>query len=238
MNTPAATMRTCRWGANGALCTAIGIVTSGPLAILVLAKVHPQPAWRDAVTFAQHYHWLQALPYFAGLSLVFGFVAMMASLYELAPAEQKARATTAIILTSAFASLVLLNYVIQTTFVPSLARRDAVGNANIIAAFSMANPSSLAWALEMWAYGFLGVAHWLIAPIFSQSAMERATGVLFVVNGVASSATALWTAVDPGWMMTSVGIIAYTVWNVLVAAMVSLVFVVLRRRMASASRLS
>jgi len=234
MTTPSATIQTCRWGANAAICTLVGIVVSGPLAILVLSLLRPQPAWSDAETFARHYHWLQALPYFGGFLLVFGFVAMMASLYVLAPAEQKARATTALMLTTAFAALVFLNYVIQTTFVPNLAERDLVGSSKIIAAFSMVNPSSLAWALEMWAYGFLGLGHLLIAPVFSGTAMERATAILFVVNGVSSGTTAVWTAVDPGWMMTSIGAVAYTVWNVLVLVMVSLVLVVLRRRMASA----
>jgi hypothetical protein len=231
MKTSEATVQACRWGARAAICTLCGIVVSGPLAILVLSFVHPQPPWSDPETFARHYHWLQALPYFGGFFLVFGFVTMMASLYVLAPAEQKAGATTAVIFTAAFAALVLLNYVIQTTFVPHLARHYSAQSANVIAALSMANPSSLAWALEMWAYGFLGIAHLLIAPVFSRTAFEGATAILFVVNGVSSVATALWTAVDPGWMMTLFGIGAYTVWNVLILAMVSVALVAFRRRM-------
>jgi hypothetical protein len=231
---PAATLQTCRWGANAAICTLLGVVISGPLAVLVLSFVHPQPPWRDAETFARHYHWLQALPYFGGFLLVFGFVAMMASLYVLAPAEQKASATTALVFTAVFAALVFLNYVIQTTFVPNLAQRDAAGSANIIAAFSMVNPSSLAWALEMWAYGLLGVGHLLIAPVFSRAAIERTAAILFVVNGLASIASAVWTAVDTGWMMTSIGVVAYTAWNVLVLVMVSVVLVAFRGRTVTA----
>jgi hypothetical protein len=235
MNTSAAAVQACRWGARASICTLFGIVVSGPLAILVLSLVHPQPSWTDAETFARHYHWLQALPYFGGFFLVFGSVAMMASLHVLAPAEQKARATTAVIFTAAFAALVFLNYVIQTTFVPTLARHYSAQSSNVIAALSMVNPSSLAWSLEMWAYGFLGIAHLLIAPVFSPTALERATASLFVINGVSSVATALWTAVDPGWMMTSIGIVGYTAWNVLVLALASLALVVFRRRGAAAS---
>ena len=235
MTTSAAEVQACRWGARASICTVFGIVASGPLAILVLSLVCPQPAWSDAETFARHYHWLQALPYFGGFFLVFGFVAMMASLYVLAPAEHEAGATTALIFTAAFAALVFLNYVIQTTFVPNLARHEPGQNANVIAALSMVNPSSLAWALEMWAYGFLGIAHLLIAPVFSQTPIERATASLFVVNGVSSIATALWTAVDPGWMMTSIGAVAYTAWNILVLALVSVALVVFRRRKAAAA---
>jgi hypothetical protein len=213
VSTGAPTLQACRWGEKAATCTLLGIVISGPIAVVSLALFHPQPPWKDAETFARHYHWLQALPYFGGFLLVFGFVALMASLFVLAPAEQRARATTALILTAAFAALVFLNYVIQTTFVPNLARQDPTVNANIIAAFSMVNPSSLAWALEMWAYGFLGLGHLLMAPVFGRTGLERAAAILFVINGVSSGATAVWTAVDPGWMMTSAGLVAYTVWN-------------------------
>ena len=233
MNASAANARACRWGARAAICTLLGIVVSGPLAVLVLSLVHPQPPWSDAETFARHYHWLQALPYFGGFFLVFGFVTMMASLYVLAPAEQKPNATTALVFTAAFAALVFLNYLIQTTFVPNLARHYSAQNANVIAALSMVNPSSLAWALEMWAYALLGIAHLLIAPVFSRTAIERVTAILFVVNGVSSVASALWTAADPGWMMTSIGGVAYTVWNVLILAMVSVALVVFRRRMGT-----
>lgn len=228
-----ATQEACRWGERAAICTLLGIVVSGPIAVVLLALFHPQPPWKDAETFARHYHWLQALPYFGGFFLVFGFVALMASLYVLAPAEQRARATTALVLTAAFAALVFLNYVIQTTFVPNLARHDLAANANIIAAFSMVNPSSLAWALEMWAYGFLGLGHLLIAPVFARTGIERAAAILFVFNGVSSGASAVWTAVDAGWMMTSIGLVAYMAWNALVFAMVSVALVVLRRRRVS-----
>ena len=77
MNSSAATVPACRWGAHAAICTLFGIVVSGPLAVLVLSVVRPQPAWSDAETFARHYHWLQALPYFGGFFLVVGFVTMM-----------------------------------------------------------------------------------------------------------------------------------------------------------------
>ena len=235
MSTGAATRQACRWGERAATCTLCGIVISGPMAVVLLAFLHPQPPWKDAETFARHYHWLQTLPYFGGFLLVFGFVALMASLYVLAPAEQRARATTALVLTAVFAAMVFLNYVIQTTFVPNLARHDLAANANIIAAFSMVNPSSLAWALEMWAYGFLGLGHLLIAPVFARTGIERAAATLFVINGISSGATAVWTAVDPGWMMTSTGLVAYTVWNALVFAMVSVALVVFRRRMVGSS---
>ena len=235
MNT-SATAPACLWGIRAAICALLGIVLSGPLAVFVLSIVRPQPPWTDAATFARHYHWVQAVPYFGGFLLVFGFVAMMASLYELVSAAHRAVATTALVFTAAFAALVFLNYVLQTTFVPNLARKDAAVYANVIAALSMVNPSSLAWAIEMWAYGFLGVGHLLMAPVFSREGLERTAATLFVINGVVSVIGALWTVADADWMMTPVGMVAYAAWNIIVLAMVSVVLVVLRHRMSASPR--
>jgi hypothetical protein len=223
----------CRWGAHAALSAMVGIVVSGPFALMFLSVVAPQPPWSDAEVFAQHYRAIQSLPYFAGFLLVGGFVALMASLAALAPAQERARAATALVLTAAFAALVFFNYVVQTTFVPNLARHYTPDKGPVIAAFSMVNPSSLAWALEMWAYGFLGVANFLIAPVFTRAPIERAASRLFIANGVGSLIAAVWAAADPTWMMTPAGLVAYTSWNVLVFVMVLAAFVALRRRVAS-----
>jgi hypothetical protein len=40
-------------------------------------------------------------------------------------------------------------------------------HAVLIGALTMANPSSLAWGLEMWGYGFLSVGTWQVAPPWS-----------------------------------------------------------------------
>jgi len=232
MTSGKAAVHACRWGAHAAVSAMVGIVVSGPLALILLSLLAPQPPWSDAEVFAQHYRALQSMPYFGGFLLVGGFVAMMGSLAALAPAEHRARAETALVLTAAFASLVFFNYVVQTTFVPNLARHYTPDKASIIAAFSMVNPASLAWALEMWAYAFLGVANFLIAPVFTRDPIERAAARLFMANGVGSLAAALWSAVEPSWMMKTTGLVAYTSWNVLVFVMVLVAFLALRRRIA------
>src|SRR4051812_38045488 len=139
--------RWCRFGERGALATLVGIVFSGPLAFLWLAKAHPQPAWQGAEVFARHYHVAQSLPYLAGIFLVAGYVALVSSLSALARDEHRAAATAALVFTSAFATLVFFNYVVQTTFIPPLVERYAEENASIIGALSMANPVSLGWAI-------------------------------------------------------------------------------------------
>src|SRR3954471_15170115 len=46
-----------------------GALLSGPIGMLV-ARLHPQPPWRDAATFAAHFHPLQQVPFWFGLLLL------------------------------------------------------------------------------------------------------------------------------------------------------------------------
>lgn len=128
-----------------------------------------------------------------------------------------------------YACFVFLNYVLQTTFVPSLASRYSPMDAPMLAALTMSNPRSLAWGIEMWGYAFLGVATWLVAPVFRGGRTARATWIAFALNGPLSIAGAVATVLAPGWEMTLGGLVAFGAWNVLLAVMASLVLVVTRR---------
>jgi len=116
------TAAACRLGVWGGITTLVGIVASGPPAFLVVSAIHPQPSWQGAEVFAQHYHPMQALPFFAGFLLVGGYVLQIASLHTLARPEQRARTASALAFTSIFAALVFFNYIVQTMLVP-LSRR-------------------------------------------------------------------------------------------------------------------
>jgi hypothetical protein len=216
--------RTGRLAALGAL---LGVLLSGPLAVMLVSVTHPQPPWRDAEVFARNYHPIQLLPYAGGILLVAALIVLVSSLHASARASEKATTGAALVFTGAFAAFIFFNYVAQTTFVPDLARRYEPANAPIIAALSMSNPRSLAWGIEMWGWGLLGVATWLLSPVFGRSKLERAAALTFVANGAVSIAGALWTIARPGWVMTPAGLAAFAAWNVLLASMAALAFIVL-----------
>ena len=215
---------------QAALVVIIGIVLSGPLAVLLVSLVHPQPAWSGAARFADELHPIQLLPYAGGFLLVGGFVALIAGLHTLAPSTHRARATFAIALAGTFAALLVFDYVLQTTFVPALARPYRPENDALIAALSMANPRSLGWALEMWGYAVAGVATWAIAPVFRDAGIERAAAAMYGLNGVISVAGGVAIALAPGWVLTVPGLIAYVGWNVIVVIMAIFTVIAMRRR--------
>jgi hypothetical protein len=226
----------CRVGLHAAWATLLGILLSGPLAVAVVNLTHPQPSWDGAALFARSYHPIQMLPYAGGIVLVAALVMLVSSLHAVAAREQRVHATGALVLTAAFASFILFNYVVQTTFIPDLARHYDGASAPIIATLSMANPRSLAWGIEMWGWGFLGVATWLVAPVFRGSALERATRWAFVSNGPLSVVGGLATVAWPGWVLTSAGLVLFAVWNLLLAAMALLALLTFRRRLQAESR--
>ena len=207
------------WVKRGALMTLIGAVLSGPVAVGIVQVVQPQPAWRGAETFVREFHSVQTLPYFAGFVLIAGFVGLIVGLWGIAPERLRVRLLCAVACTATFAAMVLLNYALQTTVIPSIVRDWSPDSAPVIAALTMANPTSLGWALEMWGYGVLGVATWLAAPAFPATPPGRLAQAFFTANGPISIAGALLTALGPGWTTSPGGLVAFAVWNLIVVAM-------------------
>jgi hypothetical protein len=222
-----------RLGTWGAFSTLLGALLSGPASLWLVGVTHPQPPWRDARTFVEHFHVIQTLPFFLGFFLVGGLLALLASLARLAPPEAHARALLAFGLGCAFTALVCFNYAVQTTFIPLVARAYTDADAGVLAAFTMSNPRSLGWCLELWAYGIVGLATWLAAPVFSGSPSERLTAALCTLNGPLSVGSALVTPFVPGWALTTPGLVAFGLWNLLVIALGAAAFVALRRRSAA-----
>ena len=214
--TPARTAR-C-----GAVTAFVGAVVSGPLALWVVQVTHPQPAWRGADAFAAAYHPVQAAPYFAGFFLVGGLVVLVSGLHALAPPALGARTAAAVAFAGAFAAMIVVNYALQTTVVPALVQAGDPASRSLAAAITMANPRGIGWALEMWGYGVLGVATWLCAPVFAGAGPARWTRAAFVANGPVSVVGGVVTAVSPGWVMTTTGLVSFACWNVLVMAMTGL----------------
>lgn len=214
--------------ARAALATFIAVMVSGPIGFLIVMATHPQPAWEGAETFAASYHPIQVLPYVAGFALVASSAWLITELHVLADARLRFRTTLALVFTAAFAALVVFNYLVQTTYVPQLARSYTHADDAALATFSMANPRSLAWCVELWAYALLGAATWLVAPVFARGGLQLVVRALFVANGPISIATPITMAIRPGWMTTLPGLVAFMAWNVLFAAMALLAFVVFR----------
>jgi hypothetical protein len=217
---------------SGAYLTIIGILVSGPIGLIIVSAIQPAPPWEAPLVYVQHYHPVQIFPFLGGIFLVSGYVIMISGFYMLAEEIYKTAMLIAVVFTSVFAAFIFLNYVTQTTFIPALVRNYTPEAGPAISIFSLSNPESLAWAIEMWGYGFLGFATLLSARLFNRNSLERVTAWLLILNFIISILGIFAVIRDLSWVFTDTGLWSYIIWNLLVLNISILVVITLKRRIA------
>ncbi|MCC6682618.1 MAG: hypothetical protein IT445_17090 [Phycisphaeraceae bacterium] len=198
-----------------------GIFLSGPVAVVLVEVLAPQPAWQGVTTFIEHFSWLQSLPYMFGFFIAGGFILLVSSIPVGEADDRRPFRSVALAFTSVSAGLIFFNYVMQTAFIP-LSMHES---PEIVAAATMANPNSLGWALEMYGYAILGIATAFIAPLFGTSRRQRVIARLFVLNCILSVVGALLMPIFPGWVLTGTGMLLGAAWNILIAVVMVLLLV-------------
>lgn len=214
----------------GALVALIGYIVSGPIGFVIVRAIKPQPAWSSPGSFAAHYHMIQDLPFYFGFLLIGGMLMLAVGHYlnynDVNP-RTKFHLLVSVGWTVVFVAEISFNYVCQTTFVRHLALNYRSEYDTAIAAFSMANPMSFCWANEIWGYGFLGIANWLMSGYYAGK--NNLIRFLLIANGVVSTTTVVLTIISVKWLLTSFGLSAYFVWNVLMIALMALIYNYSRR---------
>ncbi len=193
-----------------------GIVFSGLIFTVLSMLFTPQPPWRDAALFVESFHPLQTATFFCGYFLVIGSLLTFIVLYKTAPENRKIWALSGLVINVVFTAVVFLNYIIQTTYIPYLANNNPPETATVLPVFTMANPGSFAWALEMYGWGGIGLSYIFMAFVFGKSKSEIILKTLFIINGICSIASALMTSFDMNWLFSPAGFVSLIVWNLLV----------------------
>ena len=219
------------FGIVGAVFIILGTVFPSIFAIALQPK---QPPWENVAVFVEHYHLIQSLPFYFGYFLIGGSLMLLAAVYL--SASSQSSPLVGLLFGIVGSAIVCINYVIQTTYIPVIVAGYTPDYAVMLQALSMANPTSIAWALEMWGYGFLGLGTWLAASFFGTTGIERFAKILFIFNGILSVTGAFWTALDLGWVLTPPGYISFGLWNLLYLGLaIVTIRVFLRRKKYSES---
>jgi len=172
--------------------------------MVVVSLVAPQAGtWTTVESFAASFRPIQTLPYLLGYILLAGFVSFAAACHSLAAATLRPRAAAALVFTAVYATLVFANYAIQLAYIPRVLGRTPA----FVADLTMSNPASFAWFLEMFGYAAMGVATWLVAPMFGGSPRGRLVRALLVANGVLSIVGAACTALFDRWVFSAAGFV-------------------------------
>lgn len=205
-----------KFGRVAVITNMFGIVFSG-LVFPVLSLIFtPQPPWRDAALFVESFHPLQTATFFCGYFLVIGSLLTFIVLYKITPESRKIQALSGLVINVVFTTVVFLNYIIQTTYIPYLANNNPPETATILPIFTMANPGSFAWALEMYGWGGIGLSFIFMAYIFQEGKTAKTLKILFLANGICSVVSALMTSFDMNWLFSPAGFAALIIWNLLV----------------------
>ena len=174
--------------AISAVIVITGIILSGPPAVYFVSLIRSQPDWVNLQTFIDHYHPIQNLAWAGGFLLILGFAFFVASAYQLAVSpSQKVPGLLAIVFVTVFVVLTGINYTLQIAWVPVLVNQEH----QALSLISMSNPHSVAWVLEIFGYGFLGLATWCISMVFWGSKRMEVIRYLLIANGVMSIAGAM-----------------------------------------------
>lgn len=115
-------------------------------------------------------------------SLIFGFIlvpcfiSMLACLHHYCPPERKVFSLLGLVFAIHYGCLISFNYILQL----SLAQQPISGGEF----FSITNPNSMFFVIEMLGYFFLGLATIVVLPVFGKSRLERVIQSLFLLNGI------------------------------------------------------
>jgi hypothetical protein len=211
-----------------AILVILGIILSGPPLVFLVEYLKPQPSWVDTDTFVSNFHRLQTLPYWFGFLLLAGNILFIASVSRLPAVKGKIHSSISIICVVIYGSLVSFNYSIQATAIPAL-----VSESNsALETFSMVNPSSICWTIEMFAYAILGIAFWLTSVAFQGGGIFKVIKYLMIFNGVSSVLGILIPVIEPEILLESSGIAGYVFWNLLVVSIMVLVIIAFRRKIS------
>lgn len=110
-------------------------------------------------------------------------IVIFLSIYFVAPDSKKYQSLLAVIFTSIFVALVCINYYIQLT---SVRENILSGDTSSVNMFIHQNTNSAMFAFDVLGYLFLGIASFLVAPVFKSSKLERWIKILFNSYGLIS----------------------------------------------------
>ena len=153
-----------------------------------------------------------------GFLLTPTFLVVMACIHCYASESKKVFSLVGLSFAIIYATLISLNYFIQLTFV-----NQSTFDVSI---FSMTNPQSMMWVIEVLGYFFMGLATLFAAPVFGSDGIEKIIKWLFIVNGILGIGALLgygmnvpleimlgglivWDIVMP----LSTALLAYLFWN-------------------------
>jgi len=171
-----------RVGFLSALAYAV-LLTAVNTAFIVMIAVGSEGDWAGIESYSRTYRTIAFVPQTIGLLAIPAAILMLASIHVHIDRPRKVWSTAGLLFGGAHGLLLGALYFVQVGVVlPSLRH----GRTDGLEQFAFANPSSVAWGLNHFAWALLGVALVVMAFGFGTNGLGRWIRALFFFNGIAN----------------------------------------------------
>jgi hypothetical protein len=199
------------------------------IAFAIMAVRVPAGAWQGMEDYASSYQVIAFVPQTIGLFTIPAWLLMLVSLHFYADEQRKIWSLTGLLFGMAYGTLLGALYFTQVAVIlPAL----TAGTWHELEQFTFANPRSVAWGLNHFAWSLLGVALSLVAWSFGDNRLERWLRYLFLLNGLANLLLIPAYAWEIEWLTLG---IAFVSWVVALPAASVMVAILFRKHSVSAN---
>jgi hypothetical protein len=156
------------------------LLTTLNITFAVMALQVPVNEWQGMEVYANTYQIISFVPQTIGLFTIPPLLLMLISIYLYSEERRKIWGLAGLLFGTVYAGLLGALYFIQVAVVlPALID----GNWQGLDQFTFANPRSIAWGLDHFAWSLLGVALFFMAWVFESNRLNRWIRSLFIING-------------------------------------------------------
>jgi hypothetical protein len=181
----------------------------------------PANEWQGMEVYANTYHIISFVPQTIGLFTIPPLLLMLISIHLYTEERRKIWSLTGLLFGTAYAGLLGALYFIQVAVVlPALNS----GNWQGLDQFAFANPRSVAWGLDHFAWSLLGIALFFMAWVFEGNRLNRWIRSLFIFNGVGNILLIFAFAFDIEVLTLGIAFMSWVIALPVAAVLVGLMF--------------
>ena len=211
---------TARVGSWSALAYA-GLLSALNVSFVIMALQVPATEWQGMEVYARTYRVISFVPQAIGLVSIPALIVMLASIHVYASPSRKPWSLAGLAFGAAYAALLGSLYFIQVgILLPALKH----GNWQGLDQAAFANPRSIAWGLDHFAWSLLGVALLLMAWVFEGGGLRRWILWLFVLNGIANISLIFAFAFEIEALTLGVAFLSWVIALPIMAVLVAIMF--------------
>lgn len=191
------------------------------ISFAIMVAQMPATEWEGLETYSRTYRASAFVPQVIGLASLPALILMLTSIHISASEFRKTWSLAGLAFGTAFTVLLGSLYFIQVgILLPALKH----GNWHGLDQYAFANPRSIAWGLDHFAWSLLGVALLLMAWAFEGHGLKRWIRWLFVLNGLANISLIFAFAFEIEALTLGVAFLSWVIALPIAVVLVALMF--------------